>query len=125
MRLVELNKNMEKPTDSQQPDTVDEANGKDALAAPTGSIVPFNEAKLDQIEKPTLIDGLICDLPGNRRVEVWRVKEDEGYCIRIFRPTNDGKTSKLVFGLKPPAAMALMQLLSKQLSNDQALRPAK
>jgi hypothetical protein len=45
------------------------------------------------------------------------VKEDEGYCIRIFRPTNDGKTSKLVFGLKPPAARALMQLLSNQLSN--------
>lgn len=117
MRLVELNKNMENPTDSQQPETVDEANGKDALAAPTGSTVPFNEAKLDQIEKPTLFDGLICDLPENRRVEVWRVKEDEGYCIRIFRPTNDGKTSKLVFGLKPPAARALMQLLSNQLSN--------
>lgn len=95
-----------------------------ALDSASGSTVPFNEAKLDQIEKPTLFDGLICDLPDNRRVEVWRVKEDEGYCIRIFRPTNDGKTSKLMFGLKPPAAHALMQLLSKQLSNDALCRPA-
>lgn len=87
------------------------------LSPAHGSTVPFNEAKLDQIEKPTLINGLICDLPDNRRVEVWQVKEDDGYCIRIFRPTNDGKTSKLVFGLNPPAAMALAQLLSKQLSN--------
>jgi hypothetical protein len=88
------------------------------LAAPAGLTVPFNEAKLDQLEKPTLIDGLICDLPDNRRVEVWRVKEEDGYFIRIFRPTNDGKTSKLVFGLKPVAATALMTLLLKQLSND-------
>lgn len=95
-----------------------------ALASASGSTVPFNDAQLDRIETPTLFDGLICDLPDNRRVEVWRVKEDEGYCIRIFRPTNDGKTSKLVFGLKPPAARALMQLLSKQLSNDALCRPA-
>lgn len=89
---------------------------KPSHAAPC-STVPFNEAKLDKLAKPTLINGLICDLPDNRRVEVWQVKEESGYCIRIFRPTNDGKTSKLMFGLKPPAAMALMQLLSKQLSN--------
>ena len=88
-----------------------------ALASASGSIVPFNEAKLDQIENPTLIDGLICNLPDNRRVEVWRVKDEDGYCIRIFRSTNDGKTSLLVFGLKPAAAAALMTLLSKQLSN--------
>lgn len=81
------------------------------------STVPFHEAALDKIEKVTLTKGLIYDLPDNRRVEVWRVKEEEGFAIRIFRPTNDGKTSKLFFGLKPKAAAALADGLCRQLSN--------
>lgn len=89
-----------------------------ALASASGSTVPFNEANLDRMEKATLTDGIIVECGQDRRVEVWRVKEEEGYAIRIFRPTNDGKTSKLLFGLKPLAAQALCLALSKHLSND-------
>ncbi len=87
----------------------------------TCSTVPFHEANLDRLRKVTLLDGAIIELVGEagdkRRVEVWRVKEEEGYCIRIFRPTKDGKTSKLVFGLKPAAAQALHMALGRHLSN--------
>jgi hypothetical protein len=87
------------------------------LSPAPGSTVPFAEANLDRLEKATLTDGIIVECGENRRVEVWRVKEEEGYAIRIFRPTNDGKTSKLLFGLKPSAAQALCLALSKHLSN--------
>jgi hypothetical protein len=81
-------------------------------------IVPFSEAKLDKLEKATLFDGLSCNCGDGRSIEVWRVKETDGYCVRILRPTNDDKVSELVFGLKPPAARALAALLSKQLNGD-------
>lgn len=77
--------------------------------------VPFHEANLDQLPVATLTNGAVIDLGEGRSVEVWRVTEEEGFCVRIFRPTNDGKVSKLVFGLKPPAAYALMGALSKHL----------
>lgn len=90
--------------------------GRGLGAAPC-STVPFNEANLDRLEKATLLDGVKVECGEGRSVEVWRVKEEDGYCIRIFRPTNDGKISMLMFGLKPPAAHALMIALSRHLSN--------
>lgn len=89
-----------------------------------GSTVPFTEANLDRLEKATLLDGVKVECGEGRSVEVWRVKEEDGYCIRIFRPTNDGKISKLMFGLKPPAAHALLIALSRHLSNAGAEPPA-
>lgn len=100
------------PNDDQKPES------PAGLSPAPGSTVPFNEANLDRMEKATLTDGIIVECGQDRRVEVWRVKEEEGYAIRIFRPTNDGKTSKLLFGLKPPAAQALCLALSKHLSNE-------
>ena len=99
------------PSDSQPP-------SDPALASVSGSTVPFHEAVLDKLEKPTLFDGVKVECGEGRSVEVWRIKEEDGCCIRILRPTNDGKISKLVFGLKPPAAAALQIALSRYLSND-------
>lgn len=81
-------------------------------------IVPFHKALIlsDEVTKPILFDGSVYKLPGKRRVEVWRVKGNKGLCVRIFRPTDDGKTSKLMFGLQPPAALALFNGLSEKLN---------
>lgn len=97
----------------------DQASGDAGQTLPEApcSTVPFNEANLDRLEKATLLDGVRVECGEGRSVEVWRVKEEDGYCIRIFRPTNDGKISKLMFGLKPPAANALLIALSRHLSN--------
>ena len=76
-------------------------------------IVPLNEAVLaDRIERAKLINGRAYALSGDRKIEVWRVEGHDGFCIRIFRPTDDGKTAKLVFGLSDDAAVALMLALS-------------
>lgn len=82
----------------------------------TPTYVPFAKAKLDKLKKATLLDGVRVECGEGRSVEVWRVKEEEGFCVRIYRPTNDGKTSSLVFGLKPPAALALQLALSRHLN---------
>lgn len=87
-----------------------------ALDSESGPTVPFHEAELDWREGAILTNGLIYDLPDNRRVEVWRVKDEEGFCIRIFRQANDGKTSKLLFALTPKAAHALAAGLMRQLN---------
>ena len=87
------------------------------LAAATGSTVPYHEAKLDQVEKPTLLNGDIAKLDGDRQIEVWDVKGDSGIAIRIYSPTHDGKRSKLMFGLKRDAAHTLAYVLAKHLSN--------
>lgn len=100
------------------PDSKAQSESVSASAPESGSTVSFHEAKIDRIEKATLLDGVRVECGEGRSVEVWRVKEEEGYAIRIFRPTNDGKTSKLLFGLKPPAAQALFIALSKHLSNE-------
>jgi hypothetical protein len=87
-----------------------------ACKTPKEGIASFSEAKIDALERATLIDGVKVECGEGRSVEVWRVKEEDGYCIRIFRPTNDSKISKLVFGLKPPAANALMIALSRHIN---------
>lgn len=82
-----------------------------------GSTVPFHAAKLGG-RRETLKDGIIYTLSEKRRVEVWSV--EGGVAIRIFRPTTDGKTSKLLFGLNDDAACALAIALNRklQLSNE-------
>ncbi len=79
---------------------------KEKVSFPTG---------LPRTEKAILFDGLIYDLPEGRRVEVWRVRGEEGLCVRTYSPTPDGKESELVFGLRPKAAWALASLLNQQL----------
>lgn len=77
--------------------------------------VPFYEANIAE-KNAKLIDGTIIELPEGRRVEVWGIVGDDGLCIRIFRPTDDGKVSKLAFGLTPPACAALLRALSYHIS---------
>lgn len=77
-------------------------------------IIPFHEAKLELHDKVTLKNGVISDLSGERSVEVWEVaggSVDGAVCVRIFGPTQDGKISKLIFGLNPDAAITLAGLL--------------
>lgn len=78
-------------------------------------IVPFHLAKIPIRDKFFITNGLIAELSNNRRIEVWKVKDEQGICVRIFRPTDDGKTSKMLFGLSPEAAFALGTLLLKQV----------
>ena len=72
-----------------------------------GRCVAFHEAEVPGIPFARLYDGSICELPEGRRVEVWRIRDDEGLAVRIFRPTEDGKTSKLKFAISPDGAYAL------------------
>lgn len=87
-------------------------NASPSAAAP--EIVPFSEADLDTRDV-ALTGGLVYHLPEGRSVEVWRIMGEDGLCVRIFRKTNDGKISKLSFGLHLPAATALLQGLASQL----------
>lgn len=80
--------------------------------------IPFHEANLDIHQTVTLLDGVMIECGQDRRVEVWRIKDDDGFCVRIYRPTNDGKIAKLMFGLTPPAARALSVALLRQLSKE-------
>jgi hypothetical protein len=79
--------------------------------------IPFAEANLDKTATAQLRNGLSCELPEGRKVEVWFVDgglADGGLCVRIFRPDKDGNISKLVFGLSQDAAEALGAILVKQ-----------
>ncbi len=74
-------------------------------------IVPFSEASLGAHDMK-LLNPVAYELPKGRRVEIWKIEgEDGSLCIRIFRQTLDGKTSKLVFGLSEDACYALALLL--------------
>jgi len=80
-------------------------------------VVPFHKAKLDKLEQATLLDGLRIECGKDACVEAYKVKEKQGLCIRLSRPTNDGAISELVFGLTPAAAEALRIALEYHLSH--------
>ncbi len=79
--------------------------------------VDFGNADIDRLEHCTLICGVKVECGHGRRIEIWRIIERPGYCIRIFRPTNDGKTSRLEFGLTPDAVLALEVAMFRQARN--------
>jgi hypothetical protein len=79
--------------------------------------VPFHKANIAR-RFASLFDGIMAECGDGRSVEVWRIKEEDGYCVRIFRPTDDGKIAELVFGLKPRAAAALAAAIFDQLSRE-------
>lgn len=89
-------------------------------AASTTDEIPFHEANLDDRAAVTLTSCAAYGCGDKRRVEVWKVKDGEGYCIRIYRPTQDGKISKLEFGLTTLAAGALMVALVHHLVEPEA-----
>lgn len=78
-------------------------------------VVPFHKAAVP-LESVKLRDGEYCALPDRRRIEVWRVEGAEALAVRIFRPTADGRISKLEFGLTQVAGLALMGLLHRKLA---------
>lgn len=81
-----------------------------------GAIVPFHESLVDFTEgKPT--NGYQVKLTGDREVTTYRFTGVSGIGIEIRRPTLDGKTSELHFGLSEDAATALCSLLIRQLGN--------
>ncbi len=82
--------------------------------SPPMEIVPFHEAVIEE-HSVKLTNGLIQPFKDGRSVEVWKKLNEEGLIVRIFRPTDDGKMSKLVFGLSSEAAGGLAYLLAKQL----------
>lgn len=86
-----------------------------ALGEHKEEIVAFHDADIDFRDSVTITNGFIYELSGNRKVEVWKVKDEEGYAVRIFRPTNDGKMSKLLFGLTHDAAQSLLYGLTRHL----------
>jgi len=88
---------------------------KDLIESHTAETVPFHEANIGRIRNATLTDGITVDCGEGRRVEVWRIKEHGGYCLRFFRPTDDGKTCELTFGLTPGSAEGLLVALSRRL----------
>lgn len=77
-------------------------------------IVPFSEAKLEAHNRTFEVRCI--NLPGGRVVEVG-VAKDGFRLFTIERPTLDGKTSQLKFGLSEEAAYALGVLLTEGFEN--------
>ena len=88
---------------------------KSAKQSTEEQIVPFHEAAVPETKTPSLYSPSTVTLHGDRRIEVWRLIGNDGFAIRIFRPTLDGKTSKLCFGLSEDAARGLCAALQSQL----------
>jgi len=82
---------------------------------PQPPIVSFHEANLNRLEGAELVKCAKEDVGDDRSVEVWKIKDKDAYCVRIFGPTNDGKTAKLSFGLTAEASEALLRALSRHL----------
>jgi len=78
---------------------------------PTPEFVPFDKADLHRAAQVVLNSGEGFKLSGDRSLEVWKIDGQDALCVRIFRPTDDGKVSELVFGLTMEAAQALAVLL--------------
>jgi hypothetical protein len=79
--------------------------------------VPFHQAKLaDGVPRARFLKGIGLRLAGGRRVEVWEIEGREGFDVRMYRPTSDGKLSEARFGLSLPAAIALSNLLQSKLA---------
>ena len=75
--------------------------------------VPFSE--LPDERNVQLHDGIGCVIPSGAMLEVWRIKGEEGFSIKIRRPLEDGRQSVLRFGLTKEAALALHGLLDQQI----------
>ena len=75
--------------------------------------VPFFQANLKQ-EQTVGIGTYYAELD-ERKVEVTKLVDNKGVVIRIFRPTDDGKISKLSFGLTLDAARSLSECLAAAL----------
>ena len=91
MRLVELNKNMEKPDDSQQPETVDEAKSKDALAAPSGSVYRFSTIQqlVDEVPADRICD---CMTELGKILQTTKGMAELTYMVAENLAKQDGKT---------------------------------
>ena len=86
----------------------------------TPEIVPLHKANIQKDKVHRLINGIGIDLPGDRKVLLFDIVDgayDGGLCVRIFRPTDDGKVACLEFGLAEDAADALLQLLHTRKVN--------
>lgn len=77
--------------------------------------VPFHEAKVEMF-KAKLINPRGRESGDGRRVEVWDIDGKEGVCLRLFRPTDDGKISLLQVALTDDAANALAITLMEHFS---------
>jgi hypothetical protein len=91
------------------------------------SEVPFSELPGRDI---TIYNGIGCVCPNGSVIEVWRIKEDDGFHIKLRRKLDDGKMSLLKFGMSLEAATALVGVLQMQIypeANDRTLatQPAK
>lgn len=60
-------------------------------------------------------DGMGVTCPNESIVEVWRVKDDDGFHIKLRRKLEDGKMSLLKFGMSRESAIALVGLLQMQM----------
>ena len=80
-----------------------------------GSTVQFHEALIER-RTVHVRDALEIELSGGRCICVGKLREDDSLLVIIERPTNDGRKSRLEFGLSHEAAAALTKCLMAQLS---------
>jgi hypothetical protein len=86
--------------------------------------VPFEDLPRRDI---TIHSGLGCACPNGSVIEVWRIKEDDGFHIKLRRKLDDGKMSILKFGMSFEAAVAFVGVLQMQIypeENADVLAPA-
>jgi len=86
--------------------------GCSAVTCSPSSEVPFSELPRRDI---TIHGGLGCVCPNGSVIEVWRIKEDDGFHIKLRRKLDDGKMSILKFGMSFEAAVALVGVLQMQI----------
>lgn len=74
--------------------------------------IPFHELPDHPAE---IHDGIGTIIPSGARVEVWRVKDENGFHLEFVNPIDADTESVLTFGLSLDAAIALHGILTYQL----------
>lgn len=91
------------------------------MSEPTKEIVPLHEADVDLEPATDFGDGIKYRFDGDRSVSVFASKDGRRFVVQIRRPTNDGKTAELMFGLTESAAVALQVGLTHHLNGKAAV----
>jgi hypothetical protein len=74
--------------------------------------VPFEDLPHRDV---TLHDGLGTKCPNGSEVEVWKIKDEDSFHIKLRRKLDDGRMSLLQFGTSKESAIALEHILAKQI----------
>lgn len=74
--------------------------------------IPHHELPADEI---TIHSGIGCECPNGSILEIWNVKEHDGFHIKLRRKIDDETISVLKFGISREAAAGLCGMIQAKL----------